>query len=152
MFWKCQFHVRDGVLISGGFLKDFPQILNIFRNYGWTISTTVAFVGIYHTSCLPKFDYQRLNCPSIMYIVPAKVSPTLLLCQKNWFCGKVRLDDFYPLLCSIASSWIHISVKRIAQTYCLHHLKNMLKNCKTQPWDEKQNRALFWTILGRHTK
>ena len=71
-----------------------------------TMSTTVAFVGICHTSWLPKFGHQTLNCPSIRYIVPAKISPALPLCQ-NWFCGKVHLDDFYPLLRSIALSWIH---------------------------------------------
>ena len=107
------------------------------------MSTTVAFVGICHTSCLPKFGHQTLNCPSIRYIVPAKISPALPLRQKNCFCGKVRLDDFYPLLRSIASSWIHIGVKRISQGCCLYHLKNMEKNCETQLWDEKQNRALF---------
>ena len=65
------------------------------------------------------------------------------LSQKNWFDGKVRLDYFYPLLPSIASTWIHTDVKRISQACCLHHLKNMEKNCKTQLWEEKQNRALF---------
>ena len=94
--------------------------------------------------CLPKFGHQTLNCPSIRYIVPAKIFPVLPLCQKHWFCVKVRLDDFYPLLRSIPSIWIHIGVKRISQACCLHHLKNIEKNCKTQPWDEKQNRALFW--------
>ena len=55
----------------------------------------------------------------------------------------VKYDDFYPLLCSIASSWIQIGVKRISQACCLHHLKNMENNWKTQHWYEKQNRALF---------
>ena len=90
-----------------------------------------------------EFGHQTLNCPSSRYIVPAKIFPALPPCQKNWFCGKVRLDDCYPLLRSIASSWIHIGVKRISQACCLHHLKNMGKNSKTQLWDEKQNRALF---------
>ena len=107
------------------------------------MSTTVAFVGICHTSCLQKFDHQRLNCPSIRCIVPAKISPALPLCQKNWFCGKVRLGDFYLLLHSIASCSIRNGVKRISQAYCLHNLKNMEKNCKIQLWDEKQNRVLF---------
>ena len=64
-------------------------------------------------------------------------------CQKNWFCGKVCLNDFYPLLRSKSSSWIHIGVKRISQACCLHHLKNMENTCKTQLWDGKQNRVLF---------
>ena len=113
----------------------------------WTMSTTMAFVGICHTSCLPKFGHQTLNCPSIRYIVLAKTSPAFQLCQKNWFCGKVCLDDFYLLLHSKSSSWIHIGIKRISQACCLHHLKDMEKNCKGQLWDEKQNRALFWTTL-----
>ena len=62
----------------------------------------------------------------------------------------VRLDDFYRLLRSKSSSWIHIGIKRISQACCLYHLKNMGKKCKTQLWDEKQNRALFWTTLYIH--
>ena len=89
----------------------------------WTMLTTVAFVG--H---LLHFLSQTLNCPSIRYIVPAKIYPALPLCQKNWFCGKVRLDDFYRLLRSKSSSWIYPGVKRISQACCLHHLKNMEKN------------------------
>ena len=67
---------------------------------------------------------------SIRYIVPAKIFPALPLCQKNWFCGKVRLDDFYPLLHSKSSSWIHIGVKRISHACYLHDLKNVEKNVK----------------------
>ena len=100
-----------------------------------------AFVSIYHTSCLPKFSRQTLHCPSIRYIVPAKISPALPCVRKTDFVAKY--DDFYPLLCSIASSWIQIGVKRISQACCLHHLKNMENNWKTQHWYEKQNRALF---------
>ena len=59
-------------------------------------------MSVCHTSCLLKFGHQTLNCPSIRYIVPAKIFPALPMCQKNWFCGKVRLDDFYLLLRSIA--------------------------------------------------
>ena len=131
---------------SGGFLMAFPKIRNILRNYaeGWTMS---AFLGICHTSCLPKFGHQMLRCLSIRYIVSAKIFSALSLCQKNWLCNKVHLNDFYPLLRSIAFSWIHIGVKRIPQSCCLHHLKNMEKYCKTQLWDEKQNRMLFWTTL-----
>ena len=83
--------------------------------------------GICYTSCLPKFGHQTLNWPSIRYIVPAKISPALPLCHKNWFCGKVHLDNFYPLLRSKSSSWIHIAVKRISQACRLHHLENMQK-------------------------
>ena len=98
---------------------------------------------ICYTCWLPKFGHQTLNCLSIRYIVPAKISPAFQLCQKNWFCGKVCLNDFYPLLRSKSSSWIHIGVKRISQACSLHHQKNMGKTCETQLWDEKQNRALF---------
>ena len=71
-----------------------------------------------------------MNCPSIRYIVPVKISFALSLCQKNWFCGKVCLDDFYLLLCSKSSSWVHIGVKKNSQAYCLHHLKKYGKNIK----------------------
>ena len=112
----------------------------------------LTFVGICHTSCLPNFGRQMVNCPSIRHIVPAKIFPALSLCQKNWFCSKVCCEDFYPLLRSIASSWIHIAVKRISQVCCLDHLKNMEKDCKTQLWDEKQNRALFLDCILKSTK
>ena len=65
--------------------------------------------------------------PTWLYIIPVKISPPLPLCQKNWFCGKVLLDNFYLLLCSKSSSWIHIGVKRISQVCCLHYLRNMEK-------------------------
>ena len=95
----------------------------------------------------PNFGRQEVwqmpTKSTVVDIIPAKISPALPLCQKNWFSGKVRLDDYYAQLRSVASSWIHIGVKRISQAYCLHHLKNMEKNCKTQLWEKKQNRPLF---------
>ena len=102
-----------------------------------------AFVLICHTSCLLKFGHQTLNCPSIRYIVPAKIFPALPLYQKNWFCGKVRFDDFYPLLRSTPSPWTHIGVKKISQACCLHHLKNMEKKLKDTILGWKTNRVLF---------
>ena len=74
-------------------------------------ATLPVLWGICYTSCLPKFGHQTLNCLSIRYIVSAKIFPVLRLCQKNWFCGKVCLNDFYQLHCSKLSSWIHIGVK-----------------------------------------
>ena len=88
-----------------------------------------------------SLSHQTLNCLSVRYIVPTKISPALPLCQRT--DGKVRFDDFCPLLRSKLSSWIHIGVKIISQACCLHHLKNMEKICKRQLWDEKQNRAFF---------
>ena len=126
MFSKCQFLVRDGVLIFWGI----PHGVPINSKYSQELHRTMNDVGL--CGHLPRFlsseiAHQTLNCPSIRYIVPAKIFPALPLCQKNWFCGKVRLDDFYPLLRSIVSTWIHIDVKRISQVCCLHHLKNMEK-------------------------
>ena len=71
--------------------------------------------------------------------LPKSFLHCLCVIRTEWF----DLNDFYPLLRSIASSWIHIGVKRISQACFLHHLKNMEKNCNAQLWDEKQNRALF---------
>ena len=112
-----------------------PHSVHVNSEYFQELCRTMndlGFVNICHSIrklsiCLPKFGHQTLNCPSIRYIVHAKIFPALPLCQKNWFCGKVRLDDFYPLLRSIVSTWIHIDVKRISQVCCLHHLKNMEK-------------------------
>ena len=113
----------------------------------WMMSTTAAFVGICYTSCLPKFCHQTMNCPSIRYIVPAKISFALSLCQKNWFCGKVCLDDFYLLLCSKSSSWIHIGVKKNPQACCLDHLKKYGKNVKHNFGMRNKTGCFFWTTL-----
>ena len=87
----------------------------------WPPNVELSFHQV-HCSC------QNLSCI-------AAVSEELILWQ--------RRHDIYRLLRSKSSSWIHVGVKRISQACCLHHLKNIEKNCKTQPWDEKQNRALF---------
>ena len=42
--------------------------------------TVVNHCGICHTSWLPKFGHQMLNCPSIKYIVPVKIFAALQLC------------------------------------------------------------------------
>ena len=142
---KIKQNEKDFVKIS---VKGLKMTLACWIWTIWTMLTTVAFLGhLLHSSCFPKFGHQTLNCPSIRYIVRANIFPALPLCQKNWFCGKVRLDDIYRLLLSKLSSWIYIGVKRISQVCCLNHLKNIKKNCKTQLWDEKLNRAAF---LGNH--
>ena len=66
-------------------------------------------------------------------------------CQKKWFCGKVRFDDFYPLLRSIVSTWIHIGVKRISQACYLHLLKNMEKIVKRNFGMENKIGLFFWS-------
>ena len=127
---------------SGGFLKALLQFLNILRNDGWTMSTTVAFVGICRASCLRSLATKRW----IVLLSGKLFLPKCLLhchCVRTDFVIKVRLNDFYPLLNSIASSWIHISVKRISQGCCLYHLKNMGKNCKAQLWDENKIGRFF---------
>ena len=68
--------------------------------------------------------------PTWLYVIPAEISPASPLFQKNWFCGKVLLDNFYPLLRSKSFSWIHIDIKRISQVCYLHHLWNMEKIVK----------------------
>ena len=104
--------------------------------------------GICYTSCLPKFGHQTLNCAPIRYIIPAKIFPPFPLCQKNWFFRKEHLGDFYPLLRSKSSSWIHIGVKRISQACCLHHLKNMEKKIVKRNFGMKNKiERFFWTTL-----
>ena len=103
----------------------------------------LAISGIYHTSCLPILGHQTINCPSIRYIFPAKILPALLLCQKNWFWSKILLDDFYPFLRSIASSWIHIGVKIFSRPAVCITWNIWTKICKTQLWGEKKTRHLF---------
>ena len=107
-----------------------PTRGNIHNSIKPLVNNFLSLWGICHTSCLPKFGHQTSNCLSIRYIVPAKISPAFQLCQKNWFCGKVCLNDFYPLLRSKSSSWIRIGIKRIYQVCFLHDLKKMEKNVK----------------------
>ena len=76
-----------------------------------------------------------------------KISPPFLLCQKNWICGKVCLNDFCLLLHSKLSSWIHIIIKRICQACCLHHLKNMEKIVKQNFGMKNKIGHFFWTTL-----
>ena len=107
MFSKCQLFVKDGVLIFWGN----PHDVVVNSEYSQELWRKMNNLGLCHTSCFSKFVHQTLNFPSIRYIVPAKISPALPLCQKNWFCGKLRLDDFYPLLRNVASTWMHIVSK-----------------------------------------
>jgi len=88
-----------GALISGRFLKPFPQILNFVGCFHWTRSNTVTFIGIYDVSSLPKFGHQKFNCSSTRYFVSAKISPALPLCQNHRLCCKVRL--YYFVRCRI---------------------------------------------------
>ena len=79
--------------------------------------------------------------------VPSKISPALSLRQKKWFCGKVHRHDFHPVLNRIASSWIHISVKRISQGCCLYHLKNMGKKIVKHNFGMKNKTGCFFGPL-----
>ena len=140
MFSKCQFLVRDAVLIFWGIPQGFPANSEYSQELWLNDVDHCGLCGHLPHFLLSKFCHKTLNCLSIRYIVPAKISPALPLCQKNWFYGKVHLYDFYPLLRSIASNWIYISVKR-STVYTTW--KIWKKNSKTQLWDEKQNRVLF---------
>ena len=123
MFSKCQFLERDNVLIFWGIPDCVPVHLNIFSNY------------------------VKQCCPSIRYIFPAKIFPALLLCQKNWFWSKVLLDDFYPFLRSIASSWIHIGVKKFSRPAVCINWKIWKKIVKHNFGMKKKQGTFFWTTL-----
>ena len=97
----------------------------------WTMLTNVTFVGHLLHFLPPKiwppnvelsFYQVHSSCQNLSCI--AAVSEELILWQ--------RRHDIYRLLRSKSSSWIHVGVKRISQACCLHHLKNIEKNCKTQ--------------------
>ena len=136
-FWSCRGKLikikqndKQFVKIS---LKGLKITLACWIWIIWTMLAIVAFVGhllrflspeIWPPNVELSFCQVYCSCQNVSCI--AAVSEELILCQKNWFCD--------------------IGVKRISQVCCLHHLKNVEKNCKTQLWDEKQNRALF---LGR---
>ena len=77
-----------------------------------------------------EFSFYQVHCPCQNLSRIAAVSEELILWQSH-------LNNFYQLLRSKSFSWIYIGVKRTSQACCLHHLKNMEKNCKTQLWNEK---------------
>ena len=133
------------------FLGNFWSRFRIFwmLSFGWRRTTTVDFIDICCTFTFPKFGHQTWNCPFIRHFFLANISPILLLCEKHQFCGKLDLSYFYPPLRSLLSSFIHTGVKRIFYAYCLDHLKNMVKCCKTQLWEEIQYKALFRAILSK---
>ena len=114
---------------SEGFLKALSQILNILRNDGWTMSTTVAFVGICHTSCLPKFGHQTLNCPYIRYIGSVKKISCIVAASEELILWLKYAWMFFTRywIVGIVSSWIYVSVKIISQGCCLYHLINIKK-------------------------
>ena len=76
-------------------------------------------------------------------------SGTLFLPKSFLHSCCVRRTDFYPLLRSVASSWIHIGVKRISQACCLHHLKNVEKKFVKHDFGmkNKKGRFFFWSTF-----
>ena len=96
----------------------------------WTMLTTAAFLGYLPHFLSPEIWPSNVELSFYQVHCSCQNLPAFPLCQKNWFCGKVCLDGFYPLLRSKSSSWIHIVIKRIFQACCPHHLKNMEKIVK----------------------
>ena len=142
MLSKCQFYERqlvDGVPVNAEYSHELYRTMNNVGLCGHLPHLLSS--EIWPPNAELSFHQVHWSCQNLSW---------LLLCHKNWFCGKLRLNDFYLLLRSIASSWINIGVKRISQACFLHHLKNMEKNCKAQLWDEKQNRALFLDYRVSH--
>ena len=104
MFSKFQFLVRDEVLIFWGILQGVLANSEYSQELRLNDINHCGLCGHLPYILSPDISHQTLNCPSIRYIVPAKISPALPLFQRNWFCGKVLLDDFYQLQSCIASS------------------------------------------------
>ena len=73
-------------------------------------------------------------------------SGTLFLPKSFLHSCCVRRTDFYPLLRSVASSWIHIGVKRISQACCLHHLKNVEKKFVKHDFGMKNKKGRFFLV------
>ena len=144
--WNASFLWERVCWFPGRFLKALAQILNILRDYGWfqplwplwasatllvfrNLATKRWIVLLWGTLFLPK---SLLHCRCV---------------RRTDFVAKgatIFINDFYLLLCSIASSWIHINLKK---SYCLH-LKNMKKHCEIQLWEENKIEHLFWTTLN----
>ena len=136
--------MKNGVLI----IWTNPHGLPINCEYSQELCQTMNDLGL--CEHIPHFLSSEVWPPNVelsSHQVPAKIFPAFSQFQKDWFCGKARLDGFYPLLRSIASTWVHIDVKRICQACCLHHLKNMEKIVKHNFGMKNKVRRFF---LGHH--
>ena len=137
MFSKCQFLVRDGVLIFWGIPHGVPIASEYSQELCWKMNDVGLSEHLPHFLSSeiwpPNFElpFHQEHCSCQNLFLPScqknwfcsKVRPD----EKNWFSSKVRPDDLYLLLRSIASNWIHIVVRRISQACCLHHLKKTVK-------------------------
>ena len=101
----------------------------------WTMFTTVALVG--------HLLHETLNFPSIRYIAPAKISPALLLCQKNWFCGKVTSIIFISCYVVNRSVGYILVSKEPPRPAVYTTWKIWKKTVKHNFGMKKQNRALL---------
>ena len=88
-----------------------------------------------------RFFWHQYGSNWTIYYAAADKNHRGVLCRKISSSDTAAMQErFWQEQCTW---WI----KRISHACCQHHLKNMEKNCKTQLWDGKQNRALFWTTL-----
>ena len=67
MFSECQFLVKDGVVVFSGI----PQGVPANSEYSQEL----------WLNDVDNCGHQTLKCPSISYIVPSKISPSLPLCR-----------------------------------------------------------------------
>ena len=126
------------MLIFWGTSQSVPQILNVVGSFGWTRSTVVPFIGICYKCSVCPFSCTFFLPKYLLYCQKNR------LCQKHWFSGKVGFNDFCPPLCTILSSLIHISDKESPRSAVYTTWKICQSVfCKTQFWEEIQNRALF---------
>ena len=133
MYSKCQFLVKDGVLIYWGNLHGVPVNSEIFSGI---IRNDEQSRSLWAFATLPAFRSLATKC---WIILP---SGTMFL-PKSFlhYRSKVCLDDFYLLLHSIVSTWIHIGVKgsrrpTVYTTWKIWKKKKMQNT--TLRWETKQ--------------
>ena len=133
MFSKCQFLVKDGVLIYWGNLHGVPVNSEIFSGI---IRNDERSRFLWASATLPVFRSLSIKCWTVL------PSGTMFL-PKSFlhYCSKVCLDDFYLLLHSIVSTWIHIGVKgsRRPTVYTTWKIWKKKMQNTTLRWKTKQD-------------
>ena len=81
MFSKCQFLARDGVLIFWGIPQGVPANSEYSQELWLNDVDNFGLCGHVPHFLSSEIWPSKLNRPSISYIVPAKISPSLPLCQ-----------------------------------------------------------------------
>ena len=143
MFSKCQFLLKDSLLIFCGNPHGVAVNSEYFQELRWTRNTLGLCEHLPHflsSEIWPpnvELSFHSVHCSYQHLSCIADVSEELILRQSmaRWFLSAAA---WY------SSTWIHIGVKRISQGCCLHHLKNMIQFWDNFKWNLENFKKCPW--------